>query len=84
MFHNWKNRLTSDWNFIRIIRLALSILILTEGIKAGGVLIILLGSFILVQTLLNAGCCSTYGCATNPGKQNEPDNTKDITFEEIK
>ncbi len=77
MKHYFKN-----WNFMRVLRLAVGIFIIVMGIQTGDWLFVALGAAFSIMPILNIGCCSTQGCATPrlPRKT----NTAEINYEEIK
>ena len=74
--------LLQGWNFMRILRLALGIIIATQGIVAGETLTVILGLLFATMSIVNIGCCGTNGCAVNPGRSNK-NKTKDINYEEV-
>lgn len=55
-------RILSGWNFMRVLRLALGIFIVVQGIVVKDWTFTALGSIFLLMPLLNIGCCSTSGC----------------------
>lgn len=76
----------SAWPVIRIIRLGLGLFILIEGIKSASVVSLILGGLLLLQVVLNVGCCSTAGRATDGSHKGNDNslNTDKIEYEEIK
>lgn len=76
------NNLLKNWNFMRVLRAALGIYILVQGIQTGVWLYILLGGIFSLTALLNVGCCATGNCSISPPqKTNE---AEDVKFEEIR
>lgn len=71
-----------SWNFMRILRLALGIFIIVQGVQAQQWLFVGLGGLFSLMPLLNIGCCGVSGCNTPIRKSNQ--KTEDITYEEIK
>lgn len=59
-----KNRIIYQWNWMRIVRLAIGGYGLTQGIMHSESLMIGIGAFFLIQGILNFGCssCSTESC----------------------
>ena len=53
------------WNFFRLIRLVLGVIILIQGIGTIETFTIILGAAIVGTTLANIGCCGTNRCAVN-------------------
>ena len=71
------------WNFMRIIRLVLGIVIIVQGIQAHQWLFVAFGGLFTLMPLFNVGCCSTAGCGTNYSSRKATE-TEDITYEEVK
>jgi hypothetical protein len=69
------------WNFVRILRLALAIIILVQGIMASEAVAIILGVVFGGMALANIGCCSAGGCVVNQRSTN--DRSKSIEYEEV-
>lgn len=70
------------WNFMRILRLVLGIIITIQGIKAEEAAYIILGLLFSGMSVANIGCCGTNGCSVNPSHSNK-NKTKDINYEEV-
>lgn len=77
-----KYNLVNNWNVIRLIRLALSIIIIVQAVQIHDVLFGLFGSFFLYQALSNTGCCGVNGCA--PSVNKSVSGTEEIEFTEVK
>lgn len=75
---NW----LKNWNYMRILRLALGVLIITQGIIAADWVVTGMGALLSLLSLLNLGCCGASGCATGNFRSNKP--TEEISFEEVK
>lgn len=73
----------SNWNFVRVLRLALGMLMGVQAIVMRDSLSGVLGAFLLFQAITNTGCCGVSGCAT-PGSDVHQGRADDISFEEIK
>jgi hypothetical protein len=71
-----------NWNLMRILRLALGVLIIVQGVQAQEWLFVGLGGLFSLMPLLNIGCCGTSGCNTPIRKSNQ--KTEDITYEEVR
>lgn len=69
------------WNFMRILRLVLGIIIAVQGIVAGETLTVILGLLFAIMSVANIGCCGKNGCAVNPARSIR-NKTKDINYEE--
>jgi hypothetical protein len=70
-----------NWDLMRILRLALGIFIIVQGIVLNDWMNIALGSIFSAMPLFNIGCCGTSACSTTPKK--DTSNTKDIQYEEV-
>ncbi|MFV0141092.1 hypothetical protein [Empedobacter falsenii] len=73
----------SNWNFMRIIRLVLGIVIIVQGIQAQQWMLVVLGGLFTLMPLFNIGCCSTTGCDTTY-RARKTIEKEDITYEEVK
>lgn len=71
-----------NWNFMRVLRLALGIFIIVQGVQTKEWVFVALGGLFSLMPLLNMGCCGASGCNTAISKSHE--KTEDITYEEIK
>ncbi|MND96447.1 hypothetical protein D3C80_887400 [compost metagenome] len=75
-------RYLKNWNFIRILRLALGIFIIVEGVTTQEWLFALAGLVFTMLPLLNIGCCSISGCSAPVSKSTK--KTDDIIYEEVR
>lgn len=73
----------SNWNFMRIIRLVLGIVIIVQGFHAQQWMLAALGGLFTLMPLFNIGCCGATGCNTTYSTS-KAKNTEDITYEEVK
>jgi hypothetical protein len=71
----------SDWNFIRVLRIALGVFIIVQGIGAKDGLFIAAGALFSLMPLLNIGCGGLSGCNRPVPKSNK--KIEDTTYEEI-
>lgn len=74
------------WDFSRIFRLALAILVAVLSIGTGEYSFLVLSGWFLIQAIFNISCCGVGGCATSY-KKSESDELADdktVKFEEIK
>ncbi len=83
---NWKNRILSNWSLMRVIRLVLAGVVLTEAFRSNEVILGLLGVILLTQSVLNVGCCGSSGCdidhAANKPRSSEK-SIEEVTFSEV-
>lgn len=77
------NKIFTDWNLFRVVRLLIGGYILVDGIRSEIWLFALLGLIFTVMPLLNIGCCATGGCSTKPQSSDDV-NVDDVIFEEVK
>jgi hypothetical protein len=68
------------WNFMRILRLALGLIIAVQGIAAGEMVTAILGFLFAGMALANIGCCGANGCAVDFKNSK---NEKEILYEEV-
>lgn len=69
-----------SWNWMRVIRLVLGIIIIVQGIMMKEWLYMILGGFFTLFAIMNVGCCGT-SCNIN---RKENPSGKPISYEEIK
>ncbi len=74
-------RMCSNWNLIRFIRLALGIAIIVQSAMAGNWTMGILGLAFTAMPVFNIGCCGNSGCATPVNKLSE--TKKNISYEEV-
>lgn len=67
---------------MRMLRLAIGIFIIVEGIVTKEWLFVIAGTAFAILPLLNIGCCGTSGCSTPVSKSNK--KTEDIIYEEVR
>jgi hypothetical protein len=78
-----RQSLFANWHFMRIIRLILSVWILTIAISANDWLMGIFASFFLYTAVAGIGCCGPAGCYIPDNKTHLKD-TKCIDYDEIK
>lgn len=59
-----------QWNFMRVLRLALGVLITVQGIIANEWLLAGAGAMFTLMPLLNVGCCGESGCSIPASNSN--------------
>ena len=75
--------LLSNWNFMRLLRLVLSVIIIAQAVSVHDTAMSIAGVFLLGMTLANIGCCGINGCATPIYKKTEKKKEETISYEEI-
>ena len=70
-----------SWNLMRLLRLAMAIAIIYQGIDLQQRLFVGIGVLLALMPLFNIGCCGTNGCSV---PRNQSKNNRETTFTEIK
>ena len=78
-----KMTLLTNWNFMRVIRLVLSLVILVQSIHMHDPLFGMFGAFFLFQALSNTGCCASGNCATSLPDNGNSKTIENVEFEEV-
>lgn len=81
MFKMMQN-IFKNWNFVRILRLAMGIFLVVEAVKSGMWLLVFVGAVFVAMPLLNIGCCATGNCSVPT--RNSKNNKDEVEYEEIK
>lgn len=76
-----KQTLLYNWNFFRVLRLILGVIITVQGIASKDWMFSIAGIYFTLMPLLNIGCCGTGTCYTKPIQNNH--EQKEITYEEV-
>lgn len=71
----------SNWSFMRVFRLVLGLIIVGTGIYNSEWIIVFLGGYFSLMSILNIGCCAGSSCSTN--LKNSTEETEDINYEEV-
>ena len=74
-------KIFSNWNFMRVLRLGIGITILIQAILAKEVLFGIAGLLFSSMAVLNIGCCSTTGCSVKTKRNSE--TPKEATYEKV-
>jgi hypothetical protein len=69
------------WNFMRVFRLIMGIIIIIQGVDSMQWNVIFLGGLFSLLPILNIGCCSSAGCASS--KINKDETNKTLIYEEV-
>lgn len=75
------NQIFSNWNVMRVLRLALSIAVIIQAVATKDVAFGIAGVLLTGMTVLGIGCCGAQGCYTEPQKSIETE--KEISYEEV-
>jgi hypothetical protein len=77
-------RLISGWNFMRLIRLALGLVIMVQGVQNHDYAVAGLGILFALMPLFNIGCCAGSACYTSPSsKALKTEKSGEIEYEQI-
>lgn len=71
-----------NWDFMRVLRLAIGIFIIVQGVQAKEWLFVGAGVLFSLMPILNIGCCGVSGCKTPVSKSSK--KIEDITYEEVR
>ena len=71
-----------NWNFVRILRLAMGIFLVVEAVKSGMLFLVLVGAVFVAMPLLNIGCCATGKCSVP--ERNSGKTVNEVEYEELK
>ena len=72
----------TGWNFMRLLRLVLAMIILVQGVIVKDWTFFVMGGFLALMAFLNIGCCGVNGCSV-PTKKNNATTTNEIHYEEV-
>ena len=70
-----------NWNFVRILRLVLGLVIVGQGIVTADWLFGLAGAFLSFMAIANIGCCGVNGCAVDT--RNVSKKESEVVYEEV-
>lgn len=71
-----------NWNFMRLLRLAMGILIIVQGFMDNQWMFVALGGLFSLMPFLNIGCYGTSSCSISLPKSDK--KTDEITYEEVR
>ncbi|MCB9032343.1 MAG: hypothetical protein H6553_00740 [Chitinophagales bacterium] len=60
-----KERLLQQWNFVRVLRLILGLIITISSIQTTDYIFIVLGAILSLMAIFNIGSCSNGSCNIN-------------------
>jgi len=76
-----KENVLRNWNFFRLLRLVIGIVIIVQAIIIKDAMFGVAGILFAAMSVFNVGCCGAGGCAVPLKKSNE--STKEITYDEV-
>ncbi|ODT34849.1 MAG: hypothetical protein BGN92_10250 [Sphingobacteriales bacterium 41-5] len=80
-----RNILLSNWNFLRITRLVLGVILIVQALQQQFWAAGLLGGLLLFQAITNTGCCGSAGCAVRPSdNRKKGGNLDSVEYDEVK
>ena len=68
-----KQTIFNNWNFIRVLRLALGIAIIVQSLIFKDITMVLFGLFFTAMPIFNIGCCGSNACAIPDRKKDNND-----------
>ena len=71
-----------NWNFVRLLRLAIGIFLVVEAVKSGMWILVAVAAVFVAMPLLNIGCCATGNCSVR-GRHSKNINDE-VEYEVIK
>lgn len=72
-----------DWNLFRVLRVALGIFILIQGIVIKDGFSMLMGSVFGGMALFNIGCCGSGGCGIPANPKAKQNTIEEIEYVEV-
>lgn len=76
-----RQNITSNWNFMRIIRLLLGIAIIVQAIVMKDWAVGILGIIFSSLPIFNIGCCGSRAC--NVASKKTSEIVRDVTYDEV-
>ena len=76
------DNLFKNWNFVRLLRLAMGIFLVVEATQSGMWILVAVGMVFVVMPLFNIGCCAAGNCSVPT--RNSKNNRDEVEYEEIK
>lgn len=76
-----KQRIFSNWNLMRFLRLVLGIAIITQSILINDIWLLMISMVFTAMPIFNIGCCGASTCYHTPTKTSK--KTTDIKYEEV-
>lgn len=77
------NELLRNWNFARLLRLALAGAFLGAAVSSGERVAYVVAAVFGLQAILNVGCCGTT-CAAPPVNRKAVNVVHDVDYEEVR
>lgn len=71
-----------NWDFMRVLRLAIGIFIIVQSVITKDWLFVGAGVLFSLMPIMNIGCCGASGCNTLVRKSNE--KNEEVSYEEIR
>lgn len=78
-----KQAIFKNWNFMRLLRLGLGIIVVVQSVLMKDTTMGILGILFTALPVFNIGCCGAGGCAGTFSKENNG-KPEDISYEEVK
>jgi uncharacterized membrane protein HdeD (DUF308 family) len=71
-----------QWNWIRVIRLVLTLIVGYEAIRSGEVVFYIIAGVLLIQTVFGGTCGVNNSCVVN--NESDKQSLENVEYEEIK
>lgn len=78
-----KERLLHNWHALRVLRAGLGVVFLVQGLSRSEIAAGVLGAILMVQALLDLGCCSLGGGCGLPASR-RTERQEETTWQEIR
>ncbi|MFB9841771.1 hypothetical protein [Mucilaginibacter ginsenosidivorans] len=78
-----KQRIFTNWNLVRVIRLGLGVWLLVMSVQAKDMAMAFFSAFFVATAIGGIGCCGVNGCAV-PNGNGTAGPPNEIDYEEIK
>ncbi|GAB1396819.1 hypothetical protein MASR1M65_15960 [Saprospiraceae bacterium] len=76
--------LLRNWDFMRVLRLALGLYVIVEGIRMHDTMLITLGGIFTLMPVFNIGCSAGGTCTPRYRERQTFNPNEDISYKEIK
>ena len=76
--------ISTNWNLMRMLRLVVGIWGIYVSVTDAQPLFGILGGMFILKSILNVGCCGSSGCTIPQNKNHEKNDSKEVTYEEVR
>ena len=75
------NTIFKGWNAMRILRLSMAVIAISQGISTEQWLLVMVGALFALLPIFNVGCCQTDSCEIK--QVSKPSNSEETEYEEV-